>query len=114
MVTLLDEIDESKGGNKMKEVYIMGVKVLKMESNERVNGNTRVDDCVWNSSYQALWSPLCMVQSLSSTNSQNHWRLKGWRWIWRLRRVVEEEIEKGLNEFMGYVNASDEIDGVLD
>jgi len=46
MVTLLDEIDESKGGNKMKEVYIMGVKVLKMESNERVNGNTRVDDCV--------------------------------------------------------------------
>jgi len=28
--------------------------------------------------------------------------------------VVEEEIEKGLNEFMGYVNASDEIDGVLD
>lgn len=46
MVTLLDEIDESKGRNKTKEVYIMDVKVLKMESNQRVNGNPRVDDSV--------------------------------------------------------------------
>lgn len=45
-VTLLDQIDESKGRNKTKEVYIMGVKVLKMESKERVNGNPRVDDSV--------------------------------------------------------------------
>lgn len=46
MVTLLDQIVESKARNKTKEVYIMGVKVLKMESNERGNGNPRVDDCV--------------------------------------------------------------------
>lgn len=46
MVTRLDQIIESNGRNKMKEVYIMGVKVLKMESNERVNGNPRVDDSV--------------------------------------------------------------------
>lgn len=71
MVTLLDEIDESKARNKMREVYIMGVKVLKMESNERGNGNPRVDDCVSNS-YQALLSPLCLLQSLSSTNFKNH------------------------------------------
>lgn len=46
MVTLWDQIAESKARNKTKEVYIMGVKVLKMESNERGNGNPRVDDCV--------------------------------------------------------------------
>ena len=106
MVTLLDEIDESKGRNKTKEVYIMDVKVLKMESNQRVNGNPRVDDSVWNSCYQALLSPLCMLQSLSSTNFQNH------RWRWRLRSVICLGNEKGI-EWMGYRNGYDEIDGVL-